>query len=167
MPQAVSEFLRQVKQQDKAIAKLALKPMELVVLADIRKFLQVPHVIQEIVSAEKTPTLSLVVPMYEQLIEMLRDLQIKLPKLAHAIQASISKLEEYMEKTRSTPMHIFAMGRLYIYLTFAAKTQLFSLLNFIVLNPTIKFQWLREHWGETAYEHARMLVRNAVSLLIQ
>lgn len=85
--------------------------MELQVLDDIRKFLQVPHVVQELVSAEKTPTLSLVLPLYEQLIVMLRDLKIDLPKLSHAINASIEKLQEYMEKTRKTPMHIFAMGK--------------------------------------------------------
>lgn len=97
-----------------AIAKLALKPMELVVLNDIRKYLQVPHVVQELVSAENTPTLSLVVPMYKQLIVMLRDLKIELPKIAHAIEASIIKLEEYMEKTRKTPMHVFAMGNFWL-----------------------------------------------------
>lgn len=68
---------------------------------------------QELVSAEKTPTLSLVLPMYEQLIVMLRDLKVQLPKLAHAIDAATGKLEEYMEKTRRTPMHIFAMGKFF------------------------------------------------------
>ncbi|KZP07599.1 hypothetical protein FIBSPDRAFT_707160, partial [Athelia psychrophila] len=88
-------------------------------------FLQVPHVVQELVSAEKTPTLSLILPMYEQLIGMLQDLKFELPKLGHAIEAARVKLDEYMEKTRKTPMHVFAM----------------------VLNPTIKFEWLLEHWG--------------------
>lgn len=67
---------------------------------------------QELVSAEKTPTLSLVLPMYEQLIGMLQDLKFELPKLGHAIEAARGKLDEYMEKTRKTPMHVFAMGTL-------------------------------------------------------
>ncbi|KZP23383.1 hypothetical protein FIBSPDRAFT_910300 [Athelia psychrophila] len=104
---AIDSFMKKDKQH--SIAYLALRPTELQVLADIRKFLQVPHVVQELVSAEKTPTLSLVLPLYEQLIVMLDNLAEQLPKLAHAIKAATTKLEEYMEKTRKTPMHIFAM----------------------------------------------------------
>ncbi|KZP25456.1 hypothetical protein FIBSPDRAFT_733815 [Athelia psychrophila] len=108
---AIDEFLHKEKQQESRITYLTLKPIELEVLADIHKFLQIPHVVQELVSAEKTPTLSLVLPMYEQLIGMLRDLKFELPKLGHAIEAASIKLDEYMGKTRKTPMHVFAMGK--------------------------------------------------------
>lgn len=31
------------------------------------------------------------------------------------------------------------------------------------MNPTIKFEWLLEHWGEDAYQNTKALVRTAVS----
>lgn len=83
-------------------------------LTDIHRFLYVPHVVQEIVSAEKTPTLSLVLPMYEKLVVMLHDLKSELPKLSHAISASIIKLEEYLAESRRTKLYALAIGRLYI-----------------------------------------------------
>jgi hypothetical protein len=56
----------------------------------------VPHIVQEIVSAEKTPTLSVVLPIYEKLIIMLKNLWAQLPEIAHTITASVEKLEEYL-----------------------------------------------------------------------
>jgi len=91
------------------IADLVLDDMDLQVLSDIRKFLNVFHTAQQIVSAEKTPTLSIVIPIYEQLISMLTDLKKHLPNLVHAIDASIDKLKEYMEKAQSTKMYVLAM----------------------------------------------------------
>lgn len=81
------------------------------VLGDVRRFLFIPHVVQEIVSAEKTPTLSVVLPLYEKLIIMLRDLKRELPKLAHAISASISKLDEYLGLSRRTKVYALAIGK--------------------------------------------------------
>jgi hypothetical protein len=72
----------------------ALSDMALCVLDDIRTFLRVPHIVQEIVSAEKTPTLSVVLPIYEKLIIMLKNLWAQLPEMAHTITASVEKLEE-------------------------------------------------------------------------
>jgi hypothetical protein len=80
------------------------------VLCDIREFLYVFHVVQELVSAEKTPTLSIVLPMYEKLIIMLSDLKKKTPELSHAISASISKLEEYLAKSRTSKIYSLAIG---------------------------------------------------------
>ncbi len=79
-------------------------------LADIRQFLSLPHAVQELVSGEKTPTLSIVLPAYERLIYLFGLLSKKLPKLAHAIQASIKKLDKYLAKTRKTRIYALAMG---------------------------------------------------------
>jgi hypothetical protein len=98
------------------IEHLALSNLELQVLSDIRTFLNVFHSAQQVVSAEHTPTLSIVIPTYELLITMLKDLKRHLPNLKHAIQASISKLEEYMAKARSTKMYILAMCEFHIFL---------------------------------------------------
>ncbi|KAJ7181343.1 hypothetical protein C8R43DRAFT_870106, partial [Mycena crocata] len=106
---AIDEFLKLEKNRD--IAYHALSELELAVLRDIREFLQVFHLVQELVSAEKTPTLCIVLPLYERLIIMLRDLKRKIPKLSHAITASIRKLEEYLALSRRAPIYALAMGK--------------------------------------------------------
>ncbi|KAJ7482848.1 ribonuclease H-like domain-containing protein [Mycena galericulata] len=133
--QAVDKFLGDPKQAE--IAYHALDAVSLQVLQDIRRFLQVPHIVQEIVSAEKTPTLSIVLPMYERLIVMLRDLAKDLDVLSHAINATIKKLEEYLGKSRRTKIYSLAMA----------------------LNPTIKLKWLRDHWDYEDYTAAKESVR--------
>ena len=80
-------FLNAQKQKD--IQKHRLDEMQLRVLNDIREFLYVFHCIQELLSYNKTPTLSLSIPMYESLIELLRALRKSLQTLEHAINASL------------------------------------------------------------------------------
>lgn len=87
----------------------ALSSIEITVLKDIRAFLSVFHYAQQIVSAEKTPTLSIVIPTYEKLIGMFTNLKRHKPNVAHAIDASLEKLKEYMGKARSTKMYVLAM----------------------------------------------------------
>jgi hypothetical protein len=109
--QAIEEFLMKPKHQE--ISHHSLSEMALCVLDDIRTFLRVPHIVQEIVSAEKTPTLSIVLPIYEKLIVMLKNLQAQLPEIAHAINASMEKLEEYLAYSRRTKIYALAMGILF------------------------------------------------------
>jgi hypothetical protein len=72
--------------------------------------------VQEIVSAERTPTLSVVLPIYEKLIVMLGDLKTLKPEISHAISASIDKLEEYMAISRRTKIYALAIGICAIYI---------------------------------------------------
>ena len=72
-------------------------------------FFNVFHSVQQIVSVEKTPTLSIVVPIYKKLITMLNNLKKHLPNLKHAISALIDKLKEYMGKAKSMKMYVLAM----------------------------------------------------------
>ncbi|KAF5378856.1 hypothetical protein D9615_006941 [Tricholomella constricta] len=109
------------------LQNLLLDDMQLRVLNDIRSFLYVFHTVQEVVSADKTPTLSVVLPLYERLISMLRDLKRSIPNLAHVISASQDKLEEYLSKSRKTRIYSLAM----------------------LINPTIKLQWAEMHWSST------------------
>lgn len=117
---------------------------------------------QEIVSAEKTPTLSLVLPLYEKLIALLTKLKIQLPKLEHAIAASVWKLEEYLEKSRQTKIYALAMGEHPFFLYSTANQFTHSLQ---VINPTIKFKWIEKHWSTAEYQCARKSVRDAVSCI--
>ncbi|KAJ7894679.1 ribonuclease H-like domain-containing protein [Mycena olivaceomarginata] len=106
--QAVDRFLNAPAQDE--IAHHSFDAMTLRVLSDIRRFLEVFHVVQEIVSAQKTPTLSMVLPLYENLIVMLRNLATDLDEISHAIEASIRKLEDYLSLSRRTRMYSLAMG---------------------------------------------------------
>jgi hypothetical protein len=143
------------------IADLVLDDMDLQVLSDIRKFLNVFHTAQQIVSAEKTPTLSIVIPIYEQLISMLTDLKKHIPNLTHAINASIDKLKEYMEKARSTKMYVLAMCKS-IFQTVVSIIFSFAL----VINPQIKLHWAETHWEAEKYATAQAWIEEAVQLLI-
>ncbi|KAJ7334845.1 hypothetical protein DFH08DRAFT_706987 [Mycena albidolilacea] len=107
--QAVDKFLNAPGQEE--IAHHSFDPMTLRVLQDIRRFLEIFHIVQEIVSAEKTPTLSIVLPMYEKLIVMLNDLAKDLDELSHAIKVSVQKLEEYLSLSRRTKIYSLAMGK--------------------------------------------------------
>ncbi|KAF8164877.1 hypothetical protein B0H34DRAFT_829528, partial [Crassisporium funariophilum] len=86
-----------------------LNDAQLEVLKDICMFLNVFHTAQQIVSAEQTPTLSIVIPVYKQLIGILEDLKQHLPNISHVIKASIAKLEEYLGKSRSNKVYVLAM----------------------------------------------------------
>lgn len=97
--------------ENRDLSDYAFTEAQITVLEDIRLFLQVFHYVQELVSAEKTPTLSLVLPLYEILVTMLKDLVLKKPKLAHAVKESIAKLEEYLNISRGTKMYSLAMGK--------------------------------------------------------
>jgi len=142
------------------IENLALSNLELQVLSDIRTFLNVFHSAQQVVSAEHTPTLSIVIPTYELLITMLKDLKRHLPNLKHAIQASTSKLEEYMGKARSTKMYILAMCEFH-------STPFFMVCSNIifptVINPQTKLNYSNVNWSNTESNQAKEWVQEAVS----
>ena len=65
---------------------------------------------QELVSAEKTPTLSVVLPLYERLIGMLKKIARIYPKIAHAILFSAEKLDKYMGYSRQSRIYAIAMS---------------------------------------------------------
>ncbi|KAJ6528087.1 hypothetical protein B0H19DRAFT_969339 [Mycena capillaripes] len=79
----------------------------------IRRFLQVLHLVQDIISAEKMPTLSYALLLYEQLIIMLKDLAKELPKLILGINAIIRKLEEYFHMSRQKKIYGLTMRNLF------------------------------------------------------
>lgn len=91
------------------LAHFAFSEIELQVTSDICCFLLVFRRVQQCVSAEKMPTLSIVLPTYEKAITMLKDLRFSLPKLAGAINESIMKLEEYLAISRKTKIYVLAM----------------------------------------------------------
>lgn len=89
---------------------------EFQVLHDIHTIFQVPHAAQELLSAEKTPTLSMALPAFEMLITSWTHLQKTIPKLAHYIGVGIAKINMYMLKGRKSCIYALAMSKSYIIL---------------------------------------------------
>lgn len=95
--QAIDVLLNKVKYKD--IHWHLLDDTELCVLRDIANFLKVPHAAQMTLCAEKTPTLSAVLPTYEDLLVMLNAYKIICPQLRRAIAVCITKIEDYVKKS--------------------------------------------------------------------
>ncbi|CAE7086893.1 unnamed protein product [Rhizoctonia solani] len=112
------------------------------VLQDVCSLLSVLHHAQELLSAEKTPTLALALPVYEALIKALNDciLESKFPELCFAIKCAINKLETYVVKARNVPVYTLAM----------------------VVNPTLKFSWIDEQGGPARGQEARVTTKDAM-----
>jgi hypothetical protein len=113
-------------------------------LQDILTVLNAAHRTQELLSSHKTPTLSFAIPLYHALIQRWRKLQGPMPALSHAIGEGVGKLEEYLNRTRSSPAHVLAMA----------------------LNPSIRYSWIEQHWSPEEAENAKELVEKHVSLCV-
>ena len=98
------------KSKQRDIACYNLTSDDLRVLADIRDFLAIPHDVQQLLSNEKTPTLSNVLPAYEELLCMLKDSVNDFPHLSQAIEVAVSKIEEYVCKAQKTRAYTLAIG---------------------------------------------------------
>ncbi|QRV97807.1 hAT family dimerization protein [Ceratobasidium sp. AG-Ba] len=103
---------------------LVISQRQFDVLQDLVLILEVLDSAQELLSAERTPTLALALPVYENLIQVLYDRAIEFPMLQYAIDCGIKKLDAYVATTRNTPAYAIAMA----------------------INPCIKFRWIDEHW---------------------
>jgi hypothetical protein len=103
--------------------KYALKYTHLVVLTDSRDVLGVFHHVKELLSSERTPTLSLVIPSYEILIQILHTFLThdRLCHLHFAIRAAMAKLDIHVEAAR--------------------QNACYGILMF--LNPTSKLSWIK------------------------
>ena len=80
------------------------------VLGNIHQILQIPHYCQELLSAEKTPTLSLALPTYELLVDLWKKLAHAIPELSHYIMLGVGKLLEYVSKGRRSRIYALAMS---------------------------------------------------------
>ncbi|KAJ3817084.1 hypothetical protein F5880DRAFT_1632135 [Lentinula raphanica] len=70
-------------------------------------------------------------------MELMRD---KLPNLSHVVDVSLNKLHEYINKARTTRIYVLAM----------------------VINPTVKLDWIRNTWLSRDEDHARQWVKEAM-----
>jgi hypothetical protein len=70
------------------------KPKEYEVLHHIHQILEIPHKCQELLAAEKTPTLALALPTYETLLLLWKELAKSIPEFSHYIGLGIAKITE-------------------------------------------------------------------------
>ncbi|KAF8965562.1 hypothetical protein BDZ97DRAFT_1658870 [Flammula alnicola] len=108
---AIRDFLLDLEQSD-ITDSLVLNPLQKSILQDIHQVLQVAHLAQELLSAERTPTLSMALPVFETLVSKWKKLSSTIPELKHFIDLGVSKLEEYVGKARKTRLYALAMSEL-------------------------------------------------------
>ena len=104
----IQSFLLNLTQTD--LLKHLLPNNEINVLGHVHQILEIPHTAQELLSGELTLSLSMALPLYEDLLKKWKDLQVTLPKLQHYINVGISKLEEYIRKACKTRIYTHTMG---------------------------------------------------------
>ncbi|KAJ3845958.1 hypothetical protein EV368DRAFT_20144, partial [Lentinula lateritia] len=104
---AIEQF---ILNHPKLLDMILISATDLEVLNDTWKYLFVFHSIQELTPTGKTLILSIILPLYEGLIEMLRLMKITLPNISHIIDVSLQKLCEYVDKARGTRIYALAMG---------------------------------------------------------
>ena len=80
------------------------------VLRDIHQIIEVPHTAQELLSSERTPTLSMALPAYELLERKWTQLQSTIWELSHYIGVGIDKLKQYVNEGRKTRIYAFSMS---------------------------------------------------------
>jgi len=80
------------------------------VLTDLHEILKLPHATQELLSAEKTPTLFFTLPAFKILVDSLLQKQKVIPKLLHFIGVGISKIIKYLRKCRQSQIYALVLS---------------------------------------------------------
>ncbi|KAK6996343.1 ribonuclease H-like domain-containing protein [Favolaschia claudopus] len=96
--------------ENRSLADLLFSEEQFQVLNDIQLILSLPHLAQELLSAEKTPTLSMALPAFELLLLNWLCLMEELPELAHYIGVGVHKIQEYVHKGRKSRIYALAMS---------------------------------------------------------
>ncbi|KAG2357023.1 hypothetical protein BDR07DRAFT_1453253 [Suillus spraguei] len=137
---AIQSFLLETQNAD--ISDLSMDTKDIDVLRDIHQVIEVPHVAQELLSSERAPTLSMALPAYEVLKGQWTQLQSTIWELSHYIGVGLDKLQQYINEGRKTCIYALSM----------------------IINPSIKLEWLKEHWEAEDIENAREWILQAVHL---
>ncbi|KAG2744443.1 hypothetical protein P692DRAFT_201721841 [Suillus brevipes Sb2] len=135
---AIQSFLLETQNAD--ISDLSMDAKDTDVLRDIHQIIEVPHVAQELLSSERTPTLSMALPAYEVLNMQWTQLRSTIWELSHYIDVGLDKLKQYINEGRKTRIYALSM----------------------IVNPSIKLDWLKEHWEAEDVENAREWMLQAV-----
>ncbi|KAH6902447.1 hypothetical protein BKA70DRAFT_1113066, partial [Coprinopsis sp. MPI-PUGE-AT-0042] len=123
----LEKAIREFCNQNPDLRDLSFKKDEIQVLGDLISVLAIPHGAQELLSSERTPTLSMALPTYKLILDGWKLQARLLPHMRPFINAGIKKLEEkYIPLTRKTRAYAIAM----------------------TVNPAIKLSWAQQTGGE-------------------
>ncbi|KAI0288773.1 hypothetical protein BC826DRAFT_894547, partial [Russula brevipes] len=100
--EATEKFLEDEEFTD--LQRFALTESDWATLEMFRSILEIPHAFQQIVSQEKTPTLSHVLPAFEAMTKKWEE-----SSAAEAIDEGLAKLTSYQNHTDLTPAYCLAM----------------------------------------------------------
>ncbi|THU89831.1 hypothetical protein K435DRAFT_577193, partial [Dendrothele bispora CBS 962.96] len=118
--EVIQRFLSDVNFQ---LQEYSLSSVEWKAVDQLSQVLEVPHAFQQLLSAEKTPTLCDVIPSFEEMIHLWQDMKTRLPDMRTIIDAGIRKLEEYRNKMVDVPAYTLAM----------------------IIHPEMKLNWFYQH----------------------
>lgn len=99
-----------LKTQNADISDLSMDAKDTDVLHDIHQIIEVPHVVQELLSSERTPTLSMALPAYEVLNSQWTHLQSMIWELSHYIDVGLDKLKQYINEGRKMRIYTLSMS---------------------------------------------------------
>ncbi|PBK87891.1 hypothetical protein ARMGADRAFT_938281 [Armillaria gallica] len=117
------------KQDFADLCKHKLSEDEWKALEIIHQILAVPHTFQQKLSANKTPTLSLAIPSFWQMIQLWQGIKITFPDAVPALDEGLEKLATYRERLDIVPAYTLAT----------------------ILNPNAKLCWYHHYMpGEEA-----------------
>ncbi|KIO18794.1 hypothetical protein M407DRAFT_83547 [Tulasnella calospora MUT 4182] len=137
---AVQGYIRQLN--DGALTKHLMGDTELTVLVDVIQVLEGAHAVQQVLSAEKTPTLSNALPAYALLINYWTGLSRSIPQLSYIMDVGIAKIKDYIDQSRSSKIHVLAMA----------------------VNPSTKLEWIESNWNSAEARQAKSWVLEHVCL---
>jgi hypothetical protein len=105
---AIQSFLLETQNAD--IADLSMDVKDTDVLRDIHQIIEVPRMAREILSSERTPTMSMTLPAYELLTSKWTQLQSTIWELSHYIGVGLDKLRQYINEGRKTCIYALSMS---------------------------------------------------------
>ncbi|KAJ3339194.1 hypothetical protein HDU93_008487 [Gonapodya sp. JEL0774] len=141
---------REASASDRSLRELKLSEDEWNYLEKVRKLLDPMAQALSIVEGVVYPTLVMVVPLFNIIMDRLVDKDLDSEPLLVAVRASIMDvLQKYYAKTDDSKLYWIALGEYS-----PLRIQLFSsekLINVEVLHPAYKLSWMREQQWESVY----------------
>lgn len=113
LSKAIQSFLLETQNAD--ISDLSMDAKDIDVLRDIHQVIEVPHVAHQLLSSERTPTLSMALPAYEVLTRQWTQLRSTIWELSHYIEVGLDKLNQYINEGRKTRIYALSMGMFQIF----------------------------------------------------
>ena len=113
---------------------------------------------QQAFSSEKASTLHLAIPALEALHRawLSRAERPRFERFFPALEAAYKKIDEYYEKTTSSPAYILAMSMLSPFINDISNALL-------VLNPKEKMSYFKKHWSTELQSDVKNCVEEVVS----